>query len=260
MAIIRVAFRAAGFLITTIGLYSLHLVGRGLCLVLRRDPTPWRIKVVRTWARSCATIIGLNIEVEGTPPKSPFFMVSNHLSYVDILPYFMLMDCVFVAKGEVRSWPMLGSMAEGINVIFINREMKRDIPRVNNLIKNNINDRQGIVIFPEGTTTKGDRVATFNSSLLKYAASQNFPVSYASITYRTPDTRKPAHKWICWWGDMTFVDHFLRLLTLSSIEAVVTFGDQQITAKNRKVLAQKLEQQVRQQFKPTVKDKQENHG
>lgn len=252
MSILRGTFRAFGFTVLTLFLYSLYLAGRGCLLLLRKDPTRWRNGVVRCWATSLAFILNMDIKLKGTPPDPPFLLVSNHLSYVDILPFFISMDCVFVAKSEVRSWPVLGRMAEGINIIFIDRSLIRDIPRVNRLIDRNINDKQGVILFPEGTTTNGETVKRFKSSLLKYAASKNFPVSYASIRYCTSDFKKPAKNWVCWWGDQSFTDHFIKLLTVPSIRAVVTFGDNRVKNNDRKKLAKKLQKQVESQFIPTA--------
>lgn len=257
MSYIRAAIRSAGFFIVTVGLYSFYLVGRGILFLLNQDPTRWRIYIVRQWAKASASIIRLNIEIKGTPPEPPFLMVCNHLSYIDILPFFIATDCVFVAKREVKSWPVLGRMAKGINIIFIDRTLKRDIPRVNRLIEENITTKQGIILFPEGTTTRGERVKKFNSSLLHYAASRNFPVSYSTITYSTRESDKPTDQWVCWWGDMTFMDHFFKMLTLPSIHAVVTFGDHSIHDKDRKRLAESLHQRVQHQFRPIVNVKQD---
>ncbi|MFH5833072.1 lysophospholipid acyltransferase family protein [Halalkalibaculum sp. DA384] len=256
MAYLRVLARSVGFFTVTVGLYLGYLAGRGFLLLAGRDSITWRNAMVRRWAKSAAAIIRLDIEVEGMPPEPPFFMVCNHLSYLDVLPFFITTDCVFVAKSEVRSWPLLGRMAQDINVIFINRTLKRDIPRVNRLIEENISSRQGIIIFPEGTTTKGEKVKRFKSSLLQYAASRNFPVSYASITYATPGSEKSAEEWVCWWGDMTFLDHFFKMLTLPSIRAVVKFGSKKVSDNDRKVLARRLHRRVSDQFRPVVKGRQ----
>ncbi len=256
MTSIRAVLRFATLIFLTLALYLIYLTGKSVLLIRNVDFTSWRINMVRKWAKGFAAIINLDLRIEGTPPEAPFLLVSNHLSYLDIIPYFILMDCVFVSKSEVRSWPIIGRIAKDVSIIFINRDLKRDIPRVNRLIEENITEQQGIVLFPEGTTTRGDQVKFFKSSLLQYAASRNFPVSYSSITYHTSEPDKPAHEWVCWWGDMTFVDHFFKMLYLKSIKAVVTFGEHYIQATDRKELAKKLHTHVQQQFTPTIKETQ----
>lgn len=243
------AFSAA-----TLTLYAIYLSGLSVYQLRKgrgRVPETWRNRIARLWASSTAGIMGLNIHLKGTPPEPPFFLVSNHLSYVDIIPILLHTDCVFIAKSEVKSWPLIGWMARSAGVIFIDREMKRDVHRVNRLIAANLTDRQGVVLFPEGTSTRGEEVKSFKSALLRYAAQQEFPVSYATITYRTHDPDKAASEWICWWGDMTFLDHFFNMLKLKSFDTIITFGEQMVSETDRKKLADRLHQLVKQQFTPT---------
>ncbi|MDX1637773.1 MAG: lysophospholipid acyltransferase family protein [Balneolaceae bacterium] len=262
MNIVRATFRSAAVAVATLLLYLLFQAGRIVLFSLGRNTTVWRTSVVRVWARTVAVVIGLTIEFRGEPPEPPFLLVSNHLSYLDIIPYFIAAPSVFVAKNEIKGWPMLGRMAKGINIIFINRQQKRDIPRVNRLIEENITDKQGIIIFPEGTTTRGERVKRFNSSLLQYAAAREFPVSYAAITYELPrsESDKSVHEWVCWWGTMTFLAHFFKMLTLPSIRAVVTFGKEHIQHTDRKLLARRLHNHVQAQFQPVSNKKEKIYG
>lgn len=217
------------------------------------NPAGWRNTMVRIWTLITIKILGLKVNIKGTPPDPPFFLVSNHLSYIDIISFFSVVNGVFIAKSQVESWPFIGRMARSIHIIFIDRETKRDIPRVNRLIASNITGYQGVILFPEGTSTNGEHVKDFKSSLLQYAADEKFPVSYATITYRTHERDKPAHEWVCWWGDMTFPDHFFNLLKLKSFEATVTFGEQKVRGTNRKMLGDTLHQLVKHQFTPTKK-------
>lgn len=250
MSVIRASTRLLGFTLSTLILYAIYMSGYFVLYPLDNFRVVWRNKMVRFWAKTTAKILGVRLTVNGTPPKAPFFLVCNHLSYVDIIPLFIYMDCVFIAKSEVKSWPLIGRMARSIGVIFVNRELKRDVRRVNRIVASNITDRRGVVLFPEGTSTRGDRVKEFKSSLLRHAARMEFPVSFASITYRTDDPAKPASEWICWWGDMTFLDHFFNMLRLKSFDTIITFGERTVVETDRKKLANRLHQLVERQFIP----------
>lgn len=254
MPVIRATIRILFFSLTTILLYAIYISGLSVLYIVKRTPEEWKNRMVRIWARTTATIIGMDLNIKGTPPEAPFFLVSNHLGYLDIIPFFICLDCVFVAKSEVRSWPIIGRMTESVGVIFIDREVKRDIHRVNRLITSHVNDREGIVLFPEGTSTRGDEVKAFKSSLLRYPAEKKLPVSFASITYRTNDPEKPTSEWICWWGDMTFLDHFFNMLKLKSFETIITFGNHKVADTDRKKLADRLHQLVKRQFIPIETD------
>lgn len=206
--------------------------------------------ILISWARSLALIVGMRINVEGQPPQPPFFLVANHLSYVDIILVASQMDCVFIAKKEISGWPGMGWLSNGVGTIFIDRKNFQDIPRVIGLIDEALNEGSGIVLFPEGTSTMGDNIMPFSPALLEPAARAGYPVSYAAISYDTPLNEPPAHAAVCWWGDMDFVPHFLKLLLVSKFQATISYGEDAIHADDRKILSKSLWSAVNQQFVP----------
>ncbi len=246
-AIIRLFF----FSLASVATVALTLAGN---LLLRSEDQKyrWKNRVTHNFGRFVAWIMGMHIEVKGEPPEPPFFLVSNHLSYVDIIPFWSTLPCTFIAKNEIQGWPFFGFAAKSLGVLFIDRENSRDIPRVNALISSVINDEQGIVLFPEGTSTKGAEVVDFKPPLLHFPSVSGSPVSYASISYRTDDPEKPAHEYVCWWGGMSFFDHLYELLKIRSFKASVVFGDKTITSDDRKKLARSLHQEVKNNFRPVV--------
>ncbi|MCW9708300.1 1-acyl-sn-glycerol-3-phosphate acyltransferase [Aliifodinibius sp. 1BSP15-2V2] len=177
-------------------------------------------------------------------------MVSNHLSYMDVVPLWLAVDGTFIAKSEIKSWPFFGWGTKILGMIFIDRALKRDVQRVNNMIKSTITEDQGIIIFPEGTSTKGETVLPFHPSLLEYPAQHNVPVSYATLTYQSFDPNKPASEYICWWGGMSFLDHFWELLKMPGFKADITFGSKRIVNADRKQLSDQLHQLVKANFQP----------
>lgn len=252
MSTARAIFRVAAISISTL-LHYLVLLGGTAVLAFSRDRRArWRMVMVRSWAKSAACILGVRVTVQGTPPRPPFFIVSNHLSYLDIVVYFTQLKGAFIAKKEVRSWPVLGFLAHTANTLFIDRRNHRDLGRINRLIAGHINARQGVILFAEGTSTAGATVNPFKPSLLEYPAGNNLPVSYASISYRTPAGAPPAHLAVCWWGDMTFGGHAFNLFRIPRVEASIVFGDQTVQERDRKRLANELWKKVHQQFIPVV--------
>jgi 1-acyl-sn-glycerol-3-phosphate acyltransferase len=175
-------------------------------------------------------------------------LVSNHLSYVDVLVFASQLNCLFVAKKDVESWPIVGALCRSVGTIFINRSNRRDLARVNGEIAQALEDGRGVILFAEGTSTKGSSVLPFRSSLLEAAVIQGFPVSYAAVSYRVLADDPPASLSVCWWGDMTFGSHFAELLRLRRIEATVSFGSTEIRAGDRKVLAERLWFEVNRLF------------
>jgi 1-acyl-sn-glycerol-3-phosphate acyltransferase len=223
-----------------------------LLLVSAKGCYAWRNVNFRTWARLTNAVLGVRVERKGTPPRAPFFLVSNHLSYMDIIAFAAHLDCVFIAKSEVANWPVLGLLCRSMGTIFVDRGSRMDVLRVNRLIERALRSGKGVLLFPEGTSTPGAEVLPFHSALLEPAIQHGCPVSFATVSYRTPVGQPPAHLSVCWWGEMPFLGHFYRLLQLKSVAATLGFGSHSIRADDRKVLARELWQAVSEELIPVV--------
>ncbi len=212
----------------------------------------WRQIIFKLWAQSFVRISNMKIEIIGGAPKPPFFLVCNHLGYIDIPALRTVLEGVFVAKLEVESWFLTGRIVRDMGNIFINRKNRRDIPRAGRDIIKHLDEGEGVIIFPEGTSTKGEKVLPFNSSFLEFAAKTDLPVCYASISYRTPDDEIPASNAVCWWDDTVFLHHLWRLFKVKEFTAIINFGDAPIANPNRKELANELHQKVSEKFIPVL--------
>ena len=240
--------RAIALSVLTAAVYAMLLFGFALIGRSSRRIARWQALMLHRWARIAAIILGLKIDASYNAPAAPFLMVSNHLSYVDVVVFASRLDCVFVAKKDVESWPIIGTLCRSVGTIFIDRTNRRDLARVNGEIALALEDGRGVILFAEGTSTKGSSVLPFRSSLLEVAAIQGFPVSSAAVSYRVLADDPPASLSVCWWGDMTFGVHFAELLRLRRIEAKVSFGSHEIRASDRKVLAERLWFEVNRLF------------
>lgn len=210
-----------------------------------------RAGVFHRWSKRLTRTLGVRVHQEGTPPEPPFFLVSNHLSYMDILLLGGRCRTVFVSKAEVDDWPFVGALCRSSGTLFIRRESKRDIPRVMAQMRGVLEEGLGLAIFPEGTTSEGAAVQHFKASLLQAPAEAGIPVSYATLSYRTPAGEPTAREAVCWWGDMPFSPHLWILLGLPRIDARVTFGTRPITESDRKRLAARLQEAVSADFQPS---------
>lgn len=210
-----------------------------------RARVSWAARLTSAWGRGTLRALGVRVEVGGTPPRPPFFLAANHLGYLDVAVIAAHLPCAFVAKGEVRSWPVFGALAAFSGTVFIDRDSPADIPRVNRLLARRLDQGGGVCVFPEGTSTGGEPMA-FRSPLLELPASRRLPVHYASLRYRLPRNAPSASRAMCWWGDMPFLPHFLRLFSLRGMEAELTFGPEAKRSGNRKALAAALSRAVRE--------------
>lgn len=204
----------------------------------------------RVWARGTARIIGLTIDVRGTPPRSPFFLAANHLSYVDAVVLAATLDATFVAKSDVATWPLVGRLCAAVGTIFLDRTRKRDLLRVLPLLDAMLVAGDGVVVFPEGTTSDGSAVLPFRSSLFAAAARRELPVVLATLTYATPGGTAHPSRAVCWWGDMEFLPHLRALLALPSCTARVDFAATPIPAGDRKQMARAAQRAVERSFVP----------
>lgn len=223
-----------------------------LLLPAQRQRRPARNAIFRLWARVCLRVIGGRVRVEGSPPRAPFLLVCNHLSYVDIAVLASCADAWFVAKMEMRFWPLVGMLCRSVGTIFIDRQTSRDVLRVNRLIEDVLQNGYGVVIFPEGTSTQGFEVRRFRTSLLDHPARGGMPVHAAALTYSTPPGEPPANLSVCWWGDVPLFTHAQRLFELRRFDAVVRFSPHAVSASDRKELAARLHSEVERIFEPVV--------
>ena len=115
-----------------------------------------------------------------------------------------------------------------------------------------IREGDGVVLFPEGTTSIGADVAELKPALLHWAARENHPVHFAAISYASPDPDRPAHLKVCWWGDAALLPHVAELCRMRQFHATVTFGRAPLSDANRGALAARLHGAISEHFVPVV--------
>ena len=248
----------------TLPLYVGWIVTRPLAWVLpSTDPALQRLWI-GTWAKACLWILGVQTRYEGPLPKpaeaqngEAYFMVANHLSYIDILVLLARLDARFLAKSEIAGWPVLGLLARSTGTLFVDRSRKRDLTRVIGEVKAVLSRGTGVIVFPEGTSTDGSQVERFKPSLFEVPVETGVPVRVAALHYEAPVGPKPAWEAVCWWGDAPFGPHFISFLNQPRTIATVTFSpeilhaDAEAQPSARKALAAAAQAAAERSFKPS---------
>ncbi len=182
-------------------------------------------------------IFGGFAKVSGEIPKSGL-LVSNHLSYLDIVVICSVAPTVFVSKAEVQNWPVFGLLAKMGGTIFIQRERRTQVGEVNDEIDKALTAGALVVIFPEGTSSNGETVLPFRAPLLEPALRGGHMISIACIQYEIDDGDPKTE--VCYWGNHTFFPHLMNLLGKKSVRASLRFGKFNRTTDDRKELAKQL--------------------
>jgi 1-acyl-sn-glycerol-3-phosphate acyltransferase len=238
---VRVAGRLVRFVATNIRGLREHAAGvrRG---VPAADPlacSTW----IHKYAAANLRCIGFRSECSGRVPTRGM-VVCNHLGYLDVAVLAASGPMVFVSKAEVAGWPLLGSLARCGGTLFLKREQRSHVAEVATALRPIIEGGVVVAIFPEGTSSGGDSVLPFRSSLLEPAAANGWPVTPAWLTYDIDPSEGTLAGDVAYWRDMTFAPHFLNLLSKVSVVARVHYGEPVEGIRDRKELTRVLHAEV----------------
>lgn len=253
MATIRAIFLLTGFFALTIPLIPVQ------ALLLRFSPASAR-RLPHWYHRQVCRLFGIRLSITGdVDQQRPVLLVSNHTSWLDIPVLSAVAPVSFVAKQEVASWPFVSWLARLQRSVFIDRNKRSDVGRATNAMLDRLNRGDNIVLFPEGTSSDGNRVLSFRTSLFaaakppeKFARDldRDIVVQTVAMVYRRlhglPLNREERKK-ISWYGDMDMPTHAWTFLKTGPLDVEITIGsphplDQY---KDRKDLARRTECDIR---------------
>lgn len=183
----------------------------------------WR-RVVEGGAERMLDAVGVELRVRGARPLAagPVLFVANHVSWIDVQALGAVTGARFVAKSEVRGWPVVGTMAAHLGTVFHRRGHRRDAMRVKNLLAKLVVTGERVAVFPEGTTTDGSRVAPFHAALMQAAIDAAIPVQPVAIRhYEADGTPSAAAAFV---DDMSFFDSLGRILARPRLVTELVFG------------------------------------
>jgi len=213
--------------------------------------------------RGCCRILGLRIQTSGElSARHPVLFVSNHISYLDIFVLGGIVPGCFIAKSEVASWPILGSLAKIQNTLFFERKGNRVRSQIQ-VMENHLRGGGNLILFPEGTSTEGVHVEPFKSTLFHAAelelatpiTIQPITISYTLWKGRT--MTQAIREYFAWYGPMPFASHFYNMMGMGSATVELKFHTpvQLKDFESRKACAEYCYQQVSNALENSLTDK-----
>ena len=176
-----------------------------LRLVWPRADAQRRHEIAVRWSQDLLAILAIRVRIEGKPPahgRHGAMIAANHVSWVDIFAIASVRHTRFIAKSEIRDWPFAGWLAQKTGTIFVHRARRHDTARINKLVHDALGEGECVGLFPEGTTTEGDRLLKFHSSLFEPAVANHARIYPVALRYEHADGT-PLRS-VAYVGELTF--------------------------------------------------------
>jgi lyso-ornithine lipid O-acyltransferase len=251
IAKLRAAAAIVGLVLVSIALIPVQMVAMRRRARLRRT-------LPRLWHQAAAALIGLRVETRGTPAAGrPLLLVANHQSWADIVALGSVVEASFVAKSEVRGWPVFGALARLHRTVFVERQSPRKVGRETDALARRMAAGDAMVLFAEGTTSDGNLVLPFRTALFGAAQAslahsgqgEMFvqPVAVAWTRLHGLPLGRFGRPLAAWPGDVELLPHLSTFLREAAFDVVISFGEPiRFTAgADRKRLASACESAVR---------------
>ena len=194
-------------------------------LVYPRVKPRIRAAITQAWSEKMLRVLNITLAIHGARPAehtNKLFVVANHVSWLDIFVINATAPSRFVAKSEIRDWPIAGALCDAAGTIFVHRTKRSDTARINAEIHDALEQGDTVAIFPEGTTTAGDRLLKFHTSLFEPAVVNEARLAPAAIRYR--NTNGEANYAAVFIGETTFVQSISAIIAQKKMIADITFA------------------------------------
>lgn len=237
----------------------LTLLSLPIQFVLVRFKLAGRQFLPRLFHKTCCWLFGLKVQVLGHPlAQQPTLLVSNHISWMDIIAAGSAANVLFVAKSEIAKWPLIGFLASLQNTIFVDRNRKKDTKRTSAEMASGLAEGGAVLLFAEGGSHSGTHVLPFRSALIgaaqlamAKAGANNVAVQPLTIAYTRvqglPIGRTERGQ-IAWSKSKSLWANVLHILGGSKKTVTLAFGAPIMLKSDddRKKITRQCEHQVRQ--------------
>jgi 1-acyl-sn-glycerol-3-phosphate acyltransferase len=222
----------------------LHLFsGLAICALV----FPWagaarRDDWIRNWSRRLLGICGVRLEQRGEA-LAHALVVANHVSWLDIFVINSLHPCRFVAKSEIRTWPVLGWLVAQAGTVFIARGSRRDLRHAFKGLVSSLEQGERVAFFPEGTTAAQGCLMPFHANLFEAAIDAGVMVQPYALEYLDADNT--LHPTVDFTGDISFAASMIEILSGRAVRArLVCLPPLDARGAHRRELAASAEQAV----------------
>lgn len=183
----------------------------------------------RNWSQQLLRILDIRLHVHGHTPREGthgVLFVANHISWVDIFALNAVHPVHFIAKSDIRSWPLLGWLADKSGTLFIERARRQDTGRVARTATRALDDGHCLCFFPEGTTTDGSHMLPFKTGLLQPALDAEAVIWPVAICYplETQGEKQGINTAMAYWGDISMWQSLTAILAQRHAVAELHFG------------------------------------
>ena len=176
------------------------------------------------WSGKLLRILNVHAHVRGEGPAAGAVMIAaNHVSWLDIFLISSVRPTRFIAKGEVRDWPIVGWIADKAGTLFVRRGQWRDTARINAKVHEALVEGDCLGLFPEGFTTEGDTLLCFHAALFAPAVANRALVRPTAIRYTKPDGALCREASFI--GERSFMESLALIIGERRIDANLEFGE-----------------------------------
>lgn len=181
----------------------------------------------RIFATTLRFISGTKVIVQGKsnmPETKGNLIISNHLTYLDGIVLGSIFPVIYLSKKEIKNWPLIGWMSSVSGTIFIDRKRKDNTPVYVGEIAKKLKHKANVLLFPEGTSTNGERIRDFQTVFFEAPLFSKSPILPVTIHYTKINNQaivESNRERICWFGQIPFERHIWQLLKERNIDVIV---------------------------------------
>ena len=238
-SLIRVLYRFLMIVLWFFLMFIIFVISKMLNLNIKNS-------MPRLFHQGFLKLLNVKVILHGTlKTNKPGLLISNHASWIDISILSSLTNICFIAKSEVSGWPIVGFLARLQDTVFIERKINRVIKQKKEIL-DFLSRGKKLVLFPEGTSSDGNRVLKFKSSLFSIGETEEgklggYEFQAVTICYsglnELPMSRSQRPN-VAWWGNMNLFNHLWNLFSLNAIKVTVTAHEPITNIENRKIMSQ----------------------